>query len=472
MRHKPKIFDTLVRNYIFFSLTVGVSVFFLLLFFVERTNQQMPDPELSQLKASEFVQQYDANIPSKTLETFHGWLEILDENLQVVDIQGDKLDRTTFYTEKELNSLFYDVKDNPYFVSIAPFRTNEGETWYGLVKIPKDNISVEFTVYDEEEKIWTIFWQSLLETGLLFALLFGINVYVYSRWTAVKITNPLSAIIAGIRSVASGCYHERLHFKASYELAQIQENFNVMAEKLENAENEKQLLEESKQRMLVHISHDLKTPITTIQGYAKALQLGMIEEEAKKQRTVSLIHNKAQLVAELIDDVFELSKLDSPDYPLKMQAMDIAEFVREIAAEYYDQFEDKQFSFEYEIPSWEVIVSFNRKLLYRAVSNLLSNALKYNPKGTHAQLALVDGSKAVCIKVADNGIGIPEHWRDKVFDAFVRGDAARKSDGGTGLGLTITKHIIEKHGGCLRLDTSEGTTRFEITLPKTGAAIE
>ncbi|WP_044639922.1 HAMP domain-containing sensor histidine kinase [Risungbinella massiliensis] len=468
MRHKPKIFDTLVRNYIFFSLTVGVSVFFLLLYFVERTNQQMPDTETPQLKASEIVLQYDANIPSKTLEAFHGWLEILDENLQIVDVKGNKVDRTTSYSEKELNSLFYDVKDNPYYVSIAPFRTNGGKTWYGLVKIPKDNISMDFTVNDEKEEIWIVFWQSLSETGLLFALLFGINVYVYSRWTAVKITNPLNEITSGIRSIAGGRYHERLHFKASYELVQIQENFNLMAEKLENAEKEKLLLEESKQRMLVHISHDLKTPITTIQGYAKALQLGMIEEESKKQRTISLIHDKAQLVAELIDDVFELFKLDSSDYPLKTQAVDIAEFIREIAAEYYDQFEDKQFSFEYEIPSWEVIVLFNRKLLYRAISNLLSNALKYNPKETHVRVALIDESKEIRIEVVDNGIGIPDHWRDKVFDAFVRGDAARKSDGGTGLGLTIAKHIVEKHDGCLRLNTSDGTTRFEITLPKMG----
>lgn len=143
--------------------------------------------------------------------------------------------------------------------------------------------------------------------------------------------------------------------------------------------------------MLVHISHNLKTPITTIQGYANALQLGMIEDEAKKQRTINLIHDKTKLVAELIDDVFELSKLESPDYPIVKEASDFAEFVREMAVEYYDLFEERRFVFECDIPAQDVIVLINGKLLYRAVSNLLANALKYNTPGTQVRLMLLDG---------------------------------------------------------------------------------
>ena len=218
--------------------------------------------------------------------------------------------------------------------------------------------------------------------------------------------------------------------------------------------------------MLVHISHDLKTPITTIQGYANALQLGMIEDEVKKQRTINLIHDKTKLVAELIDDVFELSKLESPDYPIVMEASDIAEFVRVMAVDYYDPFEERGFAFECDIPAQEVMVPFNGKLLYRCVSNLLANALKYNPPGTQVRLTLVDGQDAICIEVADNGVGISSELKERVFDAFVRGDAARKSDGGTGLGLTIARHIAEKHGGHLCLCTDNDWTRFELTLPK------
>jgi len=386
MRRKSKLFGMLLRNYIFFSLTVGVSVLLLLLFFVARTNELLPARELSGLQADEIIRPNTAE------------LEIA-------------LDEGTVDNQK-------------------------------------------------------IFWNVMMETGLLFIVLFGINVFVYSRLTAVRLTNPLSAIATSIRNVAGGRYNDRLHFEANYELAQIQESFNEMAEKLDKAEAEKKLLEESKQRMLVHISHDLKTPITTIQGYAKALQLGMIDDEAKKQRIVKLIHDKTQLVAELIDDVFELSKLESPDYPIVKEASDLAEFIREMAVDYYDLFEEKHCAFECDIPSHEVIVPFNKKLLYRAISNLLANALKYNPLETLVQLTLYDCDTEVRIVVADNGVGIPDHLRDRVFDAFTRGDAARKSDGGTGLGLTIARHIVEKHGGELVLNTDGGMTQFELTLLK------
>lgn len=375
MRRKPKLFGMLVRNYIFFSLTVGLTVFLLLVWFIVQTN-----------------------------------------NYSGEHAPAQQLANSTAGTQEELR----------------------------------------------------LFWSTMLEMGLIFIVLFGANVYVYSRLTAVRITNPLSAIAAGIRSVAGGRYHERLSFEANYELAQIQESFNEMAAKLEKVEADKKRLEESRQRMLVNLSHDVKTPITSIQGYAKALQLGMIEDEAREQRILSLIYTKSQLVSELIDEVFELSKLESPDYPVIMEEQDLAEFLREIAVEFYDLYEEKQLDLDCSIPQGELIRPFNKSFLYRAVSNLLANALKYNPAGTKVGLNLFDSGDEVRIEIADNGVGISEPLRDIIFEAFVRGDAARKSDGGTGLGLTIARHIAEKHGGRLTLESAEGEelTRFVLTLPK------
>lgn len=318
-----------------------------------------------------------------------------------------------------------------------------------------------------------LFWSTLLVVALIFVMLFGINVYLYSRFTAIKITNPLSAIADGIRSIAGGRYHERLSFEASFELAQIQASFNEMAAKLEQAEADNKRLQESKQRMLVNLSHDVKTPITTIQGYAKALQLGMIEDAATEQRILNLIYTKSQLVAEFMDEVFELSKLESPDYPFSKEACDLAEFIREIAVEYYERYEEKQFSLDCSIPQGELAVQINRNLLYRAMANLLDNALKYNPPKTRVYLRVFEEGDAARIEVADNGVGIPEPLRERIFLAFVRGDAARTSDGGTGLGLTVAKHAVEKHGGRLTLEETMGDerTRFVLILPKEGGVI-
>jgi len=468
LRKPKKLSGMLFRNYVFFSLSLGISFIALLLFFVARTNARMP-ADMTMLQAHAIVRSNQADIRTDAVEAVDGWAEILDEQLRILEVRGEKRDGTgAAYTERELNALFYDSDDNPYYSSIAPFQTNDGERRYVLVRLPKQQIGVDIVLNERAEDNQKIFWIALAETGVLFVLLFGINVYVYSRLAAVRLTNPLGKIAAGIRSISNGRYHERLRIEANYELAQIQESFNKMAAKLEQAEANNRRLAESKQRMLVHISHDLRTPITTIQGYAEALQHGVIKDEAVRQRTLGLIHTKTKLVAELIDDVFELAKLEVPDYPVVKKMCDLAEFTREMAVDYYDLFEEKGMVFECDIPSDELPVPIHAKLLYRAVSNLLANALKYNQPGTQVRLSLADGPGEARLEVADDGVGIPAELRARVFEAFVRGDAARKSDGGSGLGLTIAKHIAEKHGGNLMLDSGAGWTRFMLTLPKAG----
>ncbi|AGA59448.1 signal transduction histidine kinase [Thermobacillus composti KWC4] len=470
MRRKPrKLSGMLLRSYILFSLSLGVSFIVLLLFFVARTNARMPAEDMSPLQAHAIARPDQADIRTDAIEAVDGWVEILDEQLRILEVRGEKRDGAAAgYTERELNALFHDTDDNPFYASIAPFHTNDGERRYVLVRLPKQHVRTDVVLSEMTAANWNIFWIALAETGALFVLLFGLNVYVYSRLTAVRLTNPLGAIAAGIRSISDGRYHERLRVEANYELAQIQESFNKMAEKLEQAEADNRRMAESKQRMLVHISHDLRTPITTIRGYAEALQHGVIKDEAARQRTLSLIHGKTKLVSELIDDVFELAKLEVPDYPVAKTTCDLAEFTREMAVDHYDLFEEKGMVFECDIPADELPVPIHAKLLYRAISNLLANALKYNQPGTHVRLSLIDGPGEVRLEVADNGIGIPAELRARVFEAFVRGDAARKSDGGSGLGLTIARHIAEKHGGRLELDSGGRWTRFVLTLPKAG----
>ncbi|EHB66966.1 MULTISPECIES: HAMP domain-containing sensor histidine kinase [Paenibacillus] len=316
----------------------------------------------------------------------------------------------------------------------------------------------------EQEKV-KVFYGMALKTLLLFLALFAIIVYAFGRWTASRVTTPLRSIADGIRSIARGHYHERLNFQASYELAQIQDDFNEMAARLEQIEKEKRELEESKQRMLMDISHDLKTPMTTLRGYIEAMEVGLVDSEERRAQILSMISNKASLMLELIDGIFELSKLDSPEYPFDVQTSDITEFTRAIAAEYYEVFEEHKFYFHYDIPDREIWIPFNATWLYRAVSNILSNALKYNPPGTTVGLKLAAAGNGVEIHLSDDGVGIPEDIQGKVFDAFVRGDLARKSDGGTGLGLAIAKQVIEKHGGTITL-TTNGQTTFVLFLPE------
>ncbi|WP_010498770.1 ATP-binding protein [Paenibacillus elgii] len=458
------IFNSLIKNYVFFSLTVGIIVSVLYPFFYAQVKEELVDPIVPQLKASEIVRQDDHDIPSKTVESFGGWIKTLDENLRVIDIKGMDTDRQNKYTEQQLLRMFYDRKESADYYSLAPFQTPEGKTYYRLIYAPERNVTKEIRINKTVDFQIKTIARLVAEILIVFLLLFAVNVYLYSRWTARKITNPLEVIASGIKNMAAGRYQTRLSFKADYELAQIQETFNFMAEKLDQAEREKQTMEENRRRMLVGISHDLKTPVTTIQGYAQALQSGLVKTEEHQQKYLTYILNKANFVTSLIDDVFELSKLESPDYRVHAELADLSELVREIAASCYDIFIEKGVFLDLCIPEREMMLRFDKKLMYRAISNILLNALKHNPSGTDVWLQAEAVEAYVYVHIIDNGTGIPEDLKETIFQPFTRGDHARRSDGGTGLGLAIAKQIVEKHGGELLLDTSHRKTAFRVKL--------
>ena len=244
-----------------------------------------------------------------------------------------------------------------------------------------------------------------------------------------------------------------------------------MADKLERVEEEKQKLEESRQRMFMDISHDLKTPITTICGYAKALSEGMVKEDEKEQRYLRSIYDKSARVTELINNLFQLSKLENSELKLVYEKQDFVEFIRGIAAECYEQIEEKDMDLDLILPEKQIILSFDRKELGRAVMNIVYNAIKYNPSGTKLRIQISEDENKVLLKIADNGTGIPEGLKDSIFEPFVRGDSSRKSDGGTGLGLAIAKKIVEGHGGTLTLDTNVGEEKTIFTISLNGIDI-
>ncbi|PEX42043.1 sensor histidine kinase [Bacillus thuringiensis] len=459
---KNKVLYILIKNYVIFALAIGFTVIILFIFLMYQTEKQLG--ELNNLKASEVVRENFKTINSESIESFGGWVEILNENLQVIYTKGEKKDKLLSYSQREFTTLFFDNDQLPYYSSVATFVTKKGETLYCLVKVPKKAIKYEYTFSDKNEEYVYVFYKILLTTIVLFFVFFSMNVYIFSRQIARKITRPLDKLATGFEEIASGKYDKRLNYETYFELMQIQHSFNVMSEKLDKIEKEKKRLEETKQKMLVDLSHDLRTPITTVQGYIEALQLGIITE--KSERTLNVIYNKIRIIAVLTEDIFELSKLEHSDYPFEVHPTDVSEFIRELLVEYYDLFQAKRLILQYQIPSKEVIAPINNRLLYRAISNIISNALQYNTAGTTVFVSLIEDESKVYINIIDNGIGIPEDMKQSIFDAFVRVDDSRENNGGSGLGLTIAKHIVEKHGGKISLESAKKRTIFCISLPK------
>ncbi len=236
----------------------------------------------------------------------------------------------------------------------------------------------------------------------------------------------------------------------------------------------KELLAEEKARkaaydrqrnlMLSDIAHDIKTPLTTVCGYAKALADGMVEDEEKKKEYLRAVYAKSLRMDELITLLFEYVKMDSDGFKLHKEKADVGELLRENIALLYADAEENGMGLEIDIPESPFPFELDKVQFGRAVTNVLTNAVRYNEKGTKIRVSLNGQYR---IRIADNGIPIEDELAEHIFEPFARGDKTRSTSGGSGLGLSISAKIIRMHGGELHLERncSDGMTKaFVISL--------
>lgn len=226
--------------------------------------------------------------------------------------------------------------------------------------------------------------------------------------------------------------------------------------------------EEKKNLMLSDVAHDLKTPITTIGGYAQALSQHIVPEE-RKQEYLNAICSKSDHMNQLIILLFEYVRLGSGKFHLERKSEDVAELLRENVAALYMDFEKKQIEIEMDIPEGEVPFMIDRIQFSRAVTNLLTNTIKHNQQGDRVIVRFwqMPYSDNWCIMIADNGVQISDSIAEHIFEPFVVGDESRSSKGGSGLGMSIAYKIMQMHGWPLVLDTQstpEYTKAFTILL--------
>lgn len=353
----------------------------------------------------------------------------------------EKKDGVTQYTSNQLLKSLENGEDQAYFYSLTTLNAQSESEWL-LLKLPREAITItinsdSFVAYFNHSLSYYVF----LGVGMILLL-----IIVYSYWVARRIRKPLRIITLGLKQMIQGNYDTRIALYAEKEFSQIGETFNYMADVIEKTTKEKRQAEESKKRMMVDLSHDLKTPITSIQGFAQALVEGRGEDEERQKRYLSYIYNKSSQVTKLIQNMLELLKIDSPDFLLRMEHQELGEFIREIIADTYGEIEQKNFVLHLNVPEEDVFLNFDAELLSSVVHNLISNALIYNPPGTHLRVEVIPLEKEVTIEIADTGVGIPEELWSTMFDPFVRGDKARTASGGTGLGLSIAMKNTEKMG--------------------------
>ena len=526
-RKKGSFLSLIIRNYLWFSFAVLLALMCIVVVINWMGEQHFSGLKAKKIKKfTEYLEEGNyEKFPSDILLGQKGAFVILDENFQM--IYQSKSDMPKRFTEEELffvnelgmkekiKAIFYQDENENERILIQREKTKEGteknKKEYLLLDnsgtvlvnqmgftgknvnqkeldyvIKKGKNPVQYAKWEfknkrgksytavfryekKDAKKYLEFTKSMRVVQWLILPLYALIVAVFAVRLNHKVKRPLMALKESIV-----CYQKGQKLSNDNngpdEFVEIGDDFVKLAQRLAESEERRKISDEEKQQMLADISHDLKTPITIIQGYAKAICDGVIKEE-NKQQYLQTIYHKSIVLNELINAFSEYSNLEHPDFRPVKTKVDICEYAREYLATKYNELVLGGFLIEVEIPEMIIWCQIDVQQMKRVFDNIISNSLRHNPPGTVIYVTLQQSDKAVRIEIGDSGVGIPLELQDTLFDPFIVGDESRNTRQGSGLGLAVAHKIIELHGGALFLEKGEQhgngiSTLFVIRLLK------
>lgn len=399
---------------------------------------------------------YSEGVISNSLKSTSKWFKVLDKNLNVI-LESDNAPAKKNYTEKEIIYMrgYY---NNGLFIEKYQYINNDGIKRTAIIK------SRELYTNSFFKKMNILTKVDFVVFGIAYIILVVIFVFVLRS----KFYEPLEKLNKAMELLTEGKRKKPVDYSGPREFVDICDRFNIMVSKLEDSENQRKKLMNDKERMMADISHDLKTPITSIQGYAKALSDGIIVDE-DKDKYIKIIYEKSKKLTELINIFHEYSKLEHPDFNLIFEKVDLSEYLRAYIALKYEDIVESGFNIEVDIPEKEMEIKIDKVQLQRVFDNILGNSIKHNEKGTNIYVSLKEKNDIYEIIIADDGKGISKDIANNIFEAFTVGDESRNSKQGSGLGLAIAKTIVDLHGGTIELEPEslkKFSTQFKIILKK------
>lgn len=286
-----------------------------------------------------------------------------------------------------------------------------------------------------------------------------------------RILTPVEELKKGVEKIAKGNYDVKVEAKTPNEISTLVSAFNNMAQKLKKDEQVKIEYEKNRKALIANISHDLKTPMTSIEGYVEALLDRDDLSDQKKSRYLKIIAGNADYMNRLIDDLFLFSKLDMQKLDLHLEKVNVRPFLQDMMEELGLDFEEQHILFTYhDEADLNFEANLDAKRFHQIIRNITGNAVKYGlhkDKDLAINVRLYRKSINFCIDISDNGPGIPPEKLSYVFERFYRVDSERTKDfSGTGLGLAIAKELVEAHGGQISVASEVGHgTCFTILMP-------
>ncbi len=280
-----------------------------------------------------------------------------------------------------------------------------------------------------------------------------------TRWIRSGVFYPISELNVAMRKIKEGNFEYSLETDAKGEIGDLYRNYEDMRLRLkesteENVENEKQNRE-----LISNISHDLKTPITAIKGYVEGIMDGVADTPEKMDKYIRTIYSKANDMERLINELTYYSRIDNNRIPYNFHRINVADYFGDCVEEVGMDLEQRNIKLNYSnLTPPDTVVIADPEQMKKVINNIISNSVKYmdKPHGV-IDIRILDEADSICIEIEDNGKGIAQKDLGRIFERFYRTDASRNSaQGGSGIGLSIVKKIVEDHGGYIWATAREG----------------
>ena len=335
-------------------------------------------------------------------------------------------------------------------------------TWISLLGIKtyfENSLGVQTFHAKIDPQILRLFMTDILIAIVVILL---ISVFVLKQWIHKGIISPIWELNIAMKKIAEGNLDYRLDNHYAGEIGELFENYEDMRLRLKESTDEIVDNEKRNRELVSNISHDLKTPITAIKGYVEGIMDGVADTPEKMDRYIKTIYNKANDMDRLINELTIYSGIDNNRIPYNFQRINVSEYFNDCVEEVGLDLESKRIELNfYNLVSDDTMIIADPEQMKRVINNIVGNSIKYLDKenGT-IEIRILDEVDSIRVEIEDNGRGIAAKDLSRIFERFYRTDESRNSSkGGSGIGLSIVKKIVEDHGGYIWATSkeSEGT---------------
>ncbi|MDT8715691.1 HAMP domain-containing histidine kinase [Clostridium sp. 19966] len=305
--------------------------------------------------------------------------------------------------------------------------------------------------------------------GILICIILSIYVSIVPIYMLKKLSD-FGKIIKGASEISNGNLEYKIHYGGKSYIAKLGSDITNMRNQFKKSLENELKSERLKTELITNVSHDLRTPLTSIINYVSLLKNDNVAEEEKKAY-IEVLDKKSQRLKIIIEDLFEASKMSSGSVKLEMEKVDISELLRQSLGEFNEKIEKSNLTFREKIPAEEIFIILDGKKTWRVFQNLISNALKYSQPNSRVYVELENLEDRVIIIIKNMASYEMNFDVDEIFDRFKRGDKARSTEG-SGLGLSIAKSIVELENGSMHIDIDGDLFKVTVEFFKRGNFIE